>query len=360
MASNALYFPYIDLPKNRFTNTALLYWDKILTISPRGTDFVLKPENENDLLIREEAIKPIRPEDYSSGYPNFGANFIRLIDGIDLERVYPRQGGWAATADAAVTASRIHTGKVLTDNLYEMLKARCLLIEPQGPWLMVEPITADLFMHYLSQCLAQDPALDCFPVTDEPFDTARIMRPRGRPSTDEHFCILNRLLPVTAELLSAEQVLKIRAKHHNERLAFRESIERFVNEELAAITDQRDRNAQIDSFIIRKRDEIRHIEDQLEEFSRDFPTRVMFAALGFMTAGVAAVDLLHGGAFSSVSEALLDGAGFGGTMIYAARGAVKDLREGAPELKREMAFAALVNRAPTKAPFWSRMARVFR
>src|ERR1700733_8059214 len=60
MANNALYFPYIDLPQNRFTNTALLYWDKIFTIAPWHTEFELKPENQNDLLIREGAIRQSR------------------------------------------------------------------------------------------------------------------------------------------------------------------------------------------------------------------------------------------------------------------------------------------------------------
>jgi hypothetical protein len=295
MANNALYFPYIDLPQNRFTNTALPYWDKIITITPWGTEFELKAENENDLLIRGGAVKPIHPEEYSYQYPNFGRNFTKLIDGIHLERLYPK--GWAATADAEKTASRVHTAKVLTPDLCRTLLERRLLIEPEGPWLLVEPITADLFMHYLSQCLAQDASLDCFPVTDEPFDPRKIAARdvSKKPHTDDHFRILDRLLPTTADLLSAKQILEIRGRHHKTRLNFRESIETFINEELSQIPNARDRDAQIDNFVIRKGEEIREIQRQLRDYSRTAPTRITFAALGFMTAALAAIDLLHGG-----------------------------------------------------------------
>jgi hypothetical protein len=46
MASNALYFPYIDLPQNRFTNTALLYWNQVITIArvTRSTSSPRRPD----------------------------------------------------------------------------------------------------------------------------------------------------------------------------------------------------------------------------------------------------------------------------------------------------------------------------
>jgi hypothetical protein len=52
--------------------------------------------------------------------------------------------------------------------------------------------------------------------------------------------------------------------------------------------------------------------------------------------------LLHGGVFSGAGAAFLGGVGFGGTMIYAARSAVKELREDAPDRNEDMAFAALL------------------
>jgi hypothetical protein len=342
MANNALYFPYIDMPQNRFTNTALLYWDKIFTIAPRYTEYELKPENQNHLLIKGKVIDQIHPEDYAINYPRFGTNFIKLIDDLDLPRIYPRPGGWAATANAKRTAARIHTGKILTPDLYGMLLGRNLLIEPTGSRLMVEPITADLFMHYLSQCLAQDSKLNCFPVTDEPFDPARIGGDRDAIRLrDEHFTILNQLLPVTADLLAPEEILKLSTKHHEQRVNFRKSIETFLNVDLALIKERSEREVQIHNFIIRKREEIREIQRRLQEFSKasSKSERIAFAALGFLTTGLAAIDLLHGG--HSLPHAVMD-VGFGGTMIYAARNAVKDLREGGPDLQRDMAFAALI------------------
>jgi len=164
---------------------------------------------------------------------------------------------------------------------------------------------------------------------------------------------------VMDDLLSAEQILELRSKDKDQkmRLNFRAGIERFINKELAFITDPRERRAQINGFIIRKREEIREIEKELEEFSKKWPTRIGFASLGFVTAGIAAFDLLHGGVFSTASEAALGIGGFGGSVIYAARGAVKDLREGAPELEKEMAFAAWVGPASRRRSLWHRIAR---
>jgi len=353
MANNALYFPYIDLPKNRFTSTALLYWDKVITIAPRYTQYELKPENHNDLLIRERAIEQIHPEDYSLRYPNFGRNFIKLIDDLELQRIYSKKGGWAAMPKARKTASKIHTGKVLTPDLYNMLGDRGLLIDTPGKWLMIEPITADLFMYYLALCLAQENTLECFPISDEPFNPARL---NPAPSThttkkdDTRFYILDRLLPTSVELLGVEQILEIRANHHEIRSNFRKDIETFVNDELSHIPDPRERAAQIDNFIIRKREEIAVIQRQLQSYSGKKLSRIGWAALGFASAALAAVDLLHGGHFSSLTAAGLGTAGFGGSIIYAARNSVNDYREGAPELEKGMAFAALLHCESAKAP----------
>jgi hypothetical protein len=360
MANNALYFPYIDLPQNRFTNTALLYWNQVITIAPWGTEHELTPENQNDLLIRHDAIRQLHPESYSNNYPNFGRRFIELIDDLNFDQVYPNKGGWARSRDAVRTASRIHTSKVLTFDLGRMLIDRGLVLEREtdGPWLMVEPITAELFMMYLSQCLAQDERLDCFPVTDEPFKLQMIgagpkrrvgfsrILSRSQPvhetrHSDSRFYILNRILPATVDLLDAEQILEIRSKRHDTRLNFRKSIEAFINEELPHAHNERDRNSLIEDFVIRKNEEIKEIQRQLSAFSKTKPQRIGFAALGIATTALAAADLLHGG-IALTPTAALGAIGFGGTMLYAARNAVKDYREGAPELKKDMAFAALL------------------
>src|SRR5262245_45180319 len=119
------------MPRNEFTNTALLYSDKIYTIAPWQTTYLLSMKNR--ILIREGAIKQIRPEDDAYKYPQFGDCFIKLFDSLEIEQVYPDRGGWAATADVRRTASRIHTHKLLTSDLYGMLVERNLAL-PSGPW----------------------------------------------------------------------------------------------------------------------------------------------------------------------------------------------------------------------------------
>jgi hypothetical protein len=79
----------------RFTNTALLYWDKILTIAPFGTNYVLEPENQNDLLIQNGAIKQVRPERYSNSYAKTSAPtlYSSLIVCILSNSILPLAGG---------------------------------------------------------------------------------------------------------------------------------------------------------------------------------------------------------------------------------------------------------------------------
>lgn len=345
MASNALYFPYIDMPRNRHTTTALLYWDQVFTIAPRGSKHVLNPRNENNLLIKEGVLNQLNPEDYSDRYPNFTREFLGVVEAFGVERAYPNPGGWAATPQAARTATTVHSGKVITVDLCDKLVERNLAIPGYYNWLKVEPRTADLFMIYLTLCLAQDGTLDCFPVTDKKFNIRMPAQhadtPRPLPSTEIRNQILNRILPTTAMDLNAEQILKIRSKHHIERVTFRRSIETFINDELSLVREKKERNRLIDDFIVRKREEIDEISQQLNAFSQSAPKRIGFATLGFATAALPIVDLLSGAPHSPVQWAMKL-AGFGAVMAYAAINAVRDLHDGTPELRRNMAYAALL------------------
>ncbi|RBI68912.1 hypothetical protein DQ400_06020 [Vreelandella sulfidaeris] len=81
MRDNALYFPYISVPKDRWTIKTLLYWDKLSSIVPM--DHIDNPQQLTPFmqeLVQEELVEQVFPAHHLYEIPDFEKCFIKLIE----------------------------------------------------------------------------------------------------------------------------------------------------------------------------------------------------------------------------------------------------------------------------------------
>lgn len=334
MTNNALYFPYIDVPKTQFITTSFLYWDKLYTIAPHGSDCVLAETNENKKLIDIGALEQIHPEDYTHKYNDFSSRFIRVIDRLDLQKSYKNDGGWASLARIG---SRIHSAKLIGYNLENELIERNLVRRGNDIWLDMEPRTALYLMLYLSACLSEDDALKCRPISDIVFSEngdARInVDEIEMPTNDPRYAILHKLLPTFDRPVPASELARVRNKYHSERVEFRRDIDNFIENRLTSCRTADERDFLIKNYIHEKSEQISEIRRQLHDFKP--LANVGFATLGFASATYAAISGLDASSKLGIAAA-------GAAIAYAARAAVKDWTDGTPDLKKPIAYAALL------------------
>ena len=81
MRNNALYFPFISVPKSKWIINSLLYWDKLASIVPM--DYI---ENPNLLspfmrsLVIEGLVTQVLPRDHLYKIENFEQIFIHYLE----------------------------------------------------------------------------------------------------------------------------------------------------------------------------------------------------------------------------------------------------------------------------------------
>ena len=82
MRDNALYFPYISVPNDRWTIKTLLYWDRLSSIVPM--DHIDSPEQFSPFmhsLVQENLVEQVFPAHHLFEIPDFERCFIKLITG---------------------------------------------------------------------------------------------------------------------------------------------------------------------------------------------------------------------------------------------------------------------------------------
>ena len=86
MKSNVIYFPYIRVPKSVWFTRLLLYWDRVLSITP--VDFFENPEalgEHTRSLVERDLVKPIPPRMYTREIENFKSSFENYLNGLGDE-----------------------------------------------------------------------------------------------------------------------------------------------------------------------------------------------------------------------------------------------------------------------------------
>ena len=160
MERNAIYFPYMSVPKNRWFTQLLLYWDQVHSIIPR--QYADQPSSLNsymESLIDTKLVNPLKPGKYIHRIPRFTEAFLEYIDALK------RPASKDPHLIEKVDTYELHVEKM--GDIPEGLCERGLARRIDYDRYEVERSTADQFMAYLAGSLGRLPEIRSDPVTDE-------------------------------------------------------------------------------------------------------------------------------------------------------------------------------------------------
>ena len=311
MEKNALYFPYIRVPKDPWFVRVLLYWDTVGTIVPRGP--FLGGADHTSELVAAELVRPIHPDEYIHDIGGFHDRFFALIDGE--ETIQARRRLALKHGDV----KKIHVDK-MGHMICEGLMSRDLGRPVEGEvwgWWELESQTADLFMAYLAaelgslDSLAMDPVTDASDLfvasADTPIERAEGLR----------LGVLEAVLPAPQEAVSVSELAAFKDKHHARLAAFRTTIEEELLQ-IAQVDDDEARLRQKQLSEQRLRGEIEEITAKMNE--RRWPKIVFGTVCGLLGVGAAAgVAVATGGAGVALAAPGLIGSAYAAVEGFPAR-----------------------------------------
>ena len=224
MKSNALYFPYINLPQSNWLYAMALYWDKISSIVP--FEYVHSPEKLNPFmleLVREGLVQQIIPAQYLYDGEAFAGPFLQYVK-TRLSRMPKTQ------VSAALEPVKIHIEKI--GFIADELKKLGVLRQVEYPWYEAVHWVGVAFMVYLAACLGYDKSIDAQPVTNDA-ESYRVLGVTGRlhrPTTElrrirAREIILQSVLPAPEGELDIGKIVRFKDTHGKILLRFREEIE---------------------------------------------------------------------------------------------------------------------------------------
>lgn len=239
MKRNLLYYPTINIPKNAWLKSALLYWDEVSSIVPSDYNGNLLLDLDKDLeyLIDIEIFRPIKPEtliieqDSWEEFENFQNEFREVVNGRRFQTRLKRQ--------RRPFVSRIHSNKIqdlrtakvhsnkTSDGLFYFLEEKGLAKREDGnDWIQFEQNTALLYMSLLAKYLADIDSEHTSIGTDnavyENFNFQKVKKADGFPVAS---LALKNILPSPKNNVSIEKIIKFKEKrkdnlkHFNSKLS---------------------------------------------------------------------------------------------------------------------------------------------
>ncbi|NJD90411.1 MAG: hypothetical protein FIA91_02675 [Geobacter sp.] len=231
MKSCAIYYPYINVPRNSWFSKILLYWDEVGAIVP--SEYIEDPQRLGPYmreLVKEQLVTQLVPGMYLWNLRNFATAFIQHIDNNYRPHPFLYRIPWV----------KIHMEKLqdVGDMLVEKQLARRNPLDG-GAWYEVEPRIANIFMAYLAAVLGQTVSQDRFyPITDN----ERLLNPfipHSKFNKEANFVrkvVLEGVLPSPARAVEPGQLADFKSKYSKELKAFRREVEGRVAE-IAIIED---------------------------------------------------------------------------------------------------------------------------
>jgi hypothetical protein len=265
MRNKALYFPYIEVPNNKWLVQVLLYWDKLSSIVPM--EYIYSPEKLTPHmreLVSAELVEQIVPIEHLHTIENFEENFIKCIE--NRIRIFNKPIGLCANSKLLKSSmsAKIHIEKL--GELPKWLEQNGLATHDHYPWLNIEPNVANMFMSYLSAVLGGLPSVDATPITDN-LNCANILghssSPRlGNNKNQIRSHILRKILPIPSSNISLDSLLKFKDKYKKLLPKFRELIETYCTE-LATIPNGEQRKARLETVTLNLKQQGEEIEDAI-------------------------------------------------------------------------------------------------
>lgn len=258
-----LYYPYINLPDDKWTIRTILYWDKVGSIIPQsyGQEDNFTPFT--DSLLKNGLLERISPDtvwsvsNYENSLRDAILNDTNLIDKAKRNFL---SGNF----------SKIHREKFHYHLFDELVKLEVAQKVNFTDWFIVEENVGKLMMTFLSTVLSIEG--DFQPTTDNTsnLDVTFSSQNTGKylsefrmdsdvASVNVRGDILERIMPYPIDI-DLYKLRKFKERHNNELKSFRRYIEKIVfSSSLIADNDKR-------TMAIER--EIRDINDQKEELIR--------------------------------------------------------------------------------------------
>ena len=259
MKNQALYYPYINVPKSAWISQQLLYLDKLGSIVP--SEYIYNPDKLSPYmrdLVSAELVEQIFPAEYIPYDTKFEENFINLIK----SKGYDKMGQKTARHQGYF---KIHIEK-FGDTLKDELKSLDLLNEIEYPWCFVEKNTATLLMTYVAAVIGMSEELSMTPITNSneylsPYLTKKF--PLHSQKNNE-IIVLNKLIPVPENPIPVTELTKFKEKYSTLLTPFRDEISSKINQ-ISVIKDKSIKDYEITAFIKESDEKINEITKRIEE-----------------------------------------------------------------------------------------------
>ena len=294
LRSNALFFPFISLPREQWTYHTLLYWDKLTSIVP--LDHIDQPSQMTSFmrtLLSSGLVEQVHPGQHLHEIEGFNSTFESLISS-KLERVRSTQ---IRNPQHRIfnpnKKSLIHGEKLGV--VQEYLVDAGVATRSHGEWYSVESWAANLFMAYLASCLGALSDVNAAPVTNrmqfgylyQNITATPIISSRANRRQIIREATLSELMPYPSEPISVASLIKFKEQHATLLPTFRDKIESHcIN--LSSIENPEEREVLFRNFVQEARLEAIEIEHTMKPFWRklDFSSISPIIGAGFSASAI--------------------------------------------------------------------------
>lgn len=293
MPNEALYYPYIEVPEAAWFARALLYWDAISSIVPRGLHESRNLSPGMLKLMDVGLVRAVYPDEYVWRIPRFEEDFLALLDrDPSFSSTHSMPPDRVHVDKLSIVRSTVHREKFNSPLLKE-LRRRGLARKTHSRLVMIEHTTAELFMAYLAARLCELAELAMDPVTGRsellaPFATEL----PGKLGQARHE-VLDVALPFPRSSdLTARKLAKFKERHHDALRSFRHLIESSLLD-VALIENEDVRRRKLDQLKEEIATQVEELTARIQERGwRTDPTATVLQVLS--PAGAPAVALLTG------------------------------------------------------------------
>ncbi|MCP4985662.1 MAG: hypothetical protein GY928_06200 [Colwellia sp.] len=293
MRNNALFFPFISVPKKGWTINTLLYWDKLASIVP--FDHIDNPKQLTPFmrgLINEGLIEQLHPGQYIYEIEKFDECFINLIS-HRLRKIRKIQNTKYPVRGLSPKAL-IHAEKLGVVQYF--LVDQGLAEKSHGSWYSVERWAANLFMAYLASSLGSHSDVNAAPVTNQ-VSVANMFAnfTQGIKSRDQLIrkdgardLIIKALLPYPNQKVSMAELLKFKEMYGHLLPEFRNRVEAHCAQ-VSTLDDEEARVIITNNFVKDSLDEVSVIESAMKTFWKN----ISFSSLTPITGAALSVSAIQ-------------------------------------------------------------------
>lgn len=328
MTDSAIYFPFIDVPKDQWLLRALLYWDSVLSIVPY--EYVEVPKLHSDDmrdLLAAGLVQPCLPGMYLGSESSFSKVFLSYVK--KYLKKNPMMRAWRT--DEPLRPVHLEKLGDIGDGLVELE----LAVRADHSWYLVQPWVAKVFMTYLAAVLGKHPDIEAVPVTDQRqyFSLLEPARWRSvRQQNEARDILLKGVIPRPTLPLTLESILMFKERHADKLRRLR----RAVEEEsliLGNIAENRSR---------REASELasRRLKDQVDEVAQAMQVKWGQVVIGSMLSVVSAA----GGAVAIPEDRPELAIAAGSGLLSAVYTAIQPFVARRDVYSRPLAYAALAQR----------------